>query len=117
MAVVHDRGVSSFDVAHGPGYLTIGDRCVVFGDVDGTSGDTVVFRDGQASWDAAGHSIRYRELDGDWIALRDGDHLILAGYDLGDVGGVPPPPPWVVLPALECPGEQWLATEVIRVRE
>jgi hypothetical protein len=113
MAVVNDPGRGSWDAGNGPGRLSIGERCVVLiGDRDGTR-QTLVFRDGQVRWDPEHRRIHFRNPAGGWFWLRDGQRrLIFGGYDFKDDAGVPPPPPWVVLPAPDCPGNQWLATDL-----
>ena len=113
MAVVHARPEDEVDAGFGPGRLVIGERCVVLRG-DGGSRTTLVWREGQAEWDAERRRIRFRQRNGEWLLLENRDRLTFGGYDAWEDDG-PAAPPWIVMPNPGCPKDRDLVNAVRRV--
>lgn len=112
LAVIDDPAEGDLDAAGGTGRLVISDRCVVLR-ADNGYRTTLVWRDGQTTWDADRRQITFRDRDLGQIRLSHGDQISLGGAasDEGPYSGVWELA-WLSEPDASCPMPQWVVHQV-----
>jgi hypothetical protein len=109
MAVIADPADGWFDAAGGHGRVAITRDCIL---IRGPAGDrrTLVWRDGQARWDATSGSVVFEDPGGP-VHIVHGDRIRIGGASLLE-SGVYVEVTWVAPPAERCPEPMWVVHSV-----
>ena len=103
-----------------PGTLRIGDRCVTILLDDGGREITLVFRNGQTSWDAITRQIVFSDTRAGVLRLSDGDRIAPGGAGIAepeDLDQGVPQPRWISPPNPSCPTDLFAVHSVVKLED